>query len=377
MIAVLKAYFFWNGVKKPSLSGAYCLFIKEKFDEQKIWKPLLFSYRRCEKMLRFSIRRLFEATAVLFIVSIFIFFFVRLLPGSPAQALYGEQFLKMTKADQLRIEENLGLHEPLIVQYIKWLQGIFHGDFGHSYTTGVEVKTILLEAIGPTISLTIVAFFLTILLSMTIGIYTGLKRYSSFDYLTTIVSLIFMSLPSFWLALILLLLFSVHLQWFPSAGMGDGSLVDFLSHVFLPALVLTLAHIGYWIRLLRNHVTIATEKPFIRALTARGIPKQTVLFKHVLRNAALPFLSYMGVALSFMLSGSAVVETIFSWPGLGLLTMNAAMERDYPVIIATTLLCTFIVIIATFCSDLFSAWLDPRLRRNMLEQKENIRCLKN
>src|SRR5690606_24426535 len=104
------------------------------------------------------------------------------------------------------------------------------------YTTGVEVKTILLEAIGPTISLTIVAFFLTILLSMTIGIYTGLKRYSSFDYLTTIVSLIFMSLPSFWLALILLLLFSVHLQWFPSAGMGDGSLVDFLSHVFLPAL---------------------------------------------------------------------------------------------------------------------------------------------
>ncbi|WP_062197031.1 ABC transporter permease [Massilibacterium senegalense] len=324
-------------------------------------------------MLRFSIRRFFEAAVVLLIVSMFIFFFVRLLPGSPAQALYGEQFLKMTKTDQLRIEENLGLHDPLVVQYLKWLQGIFHGDFGHSYTTGVEVKTIILEAIRPTISLTIVSFLLTILLSITIGIYTGLKRYSSFDYITTIVSLLFMSLPSFWLALILLLIFSVHLQWFPSAGMGNGSFTSFLSHVFLPALVLALAHIGYWIRLLRNHVTIANEKPFIRALIARGIPKRTIIFKHVLRNASLPFLSYMGVALSFMLAGSAVVETIFSWPGIGLLTMNAAIERDYPVIIATTLLCTFIVIVVTFCSDLLSACLDPRLRRNLLEQKENIR----
>ncbi|KMY54482.1 ABC transporter permease [Bacillus sp. FJAT-27231] len=321
-------------------------------------------------MIKFIASRLAEAVIVLVIGSILCFAFIRMLPGDPATAMYGDQLLKMSHADQVRIAENLGLNEPLYTQYAKWLINVLHGEWGHSYTTGEEVTVMVARAIEPTVVLMLSSTAIILLISLFFGMVTGLRRYSFLDHAVTIASFLFMSLPSFWFALMLMLLFSVYLGVLPTAGIGKEGAGDWLKHLIMPSLVLALSHIGYYIRILRNHIAIIKEKEFVWALQARGVSQRKILFKHLLPNASIPFLSFIGMSLSLTLAGSVVVETLFSWPGLGRLSLKSALAHDYPVIMATILLCMSVVIIGSFFIDLLCAWIDPRLRNQLMKEAD-------
>lgn len=319
-------------------------------------------------MRRYLFSRAGEAVIVLLIVSLLVFIFIRLLPGDPAMALYGDQIQKLTPADQLRIRANLGLDEPLYWQYVKWLQGIMQGDWGRSYLNGERVDVLIGQAIGPTVQLMLAGTFLTLLLSLLFGTMTGLRPSSKMDRTVTAVSLVLMSFPTFYLALCLILVFSIALQWFPIAGMGSGAegWIGRLRHLALPAAALALSHLGYYIRLLRNHVTVINDKEFVRSLRMRGVSRHRIIFRHMLPNAALPFLSYIGMSLSLTFAGSVVIETLFSWPGLGMLALKSAQSHDYPVLLAAILLSTFVVVASSLMIDLFCAWYHPQIRRQLL-----------
>ncbi|MBB4823445.1 peptide/nickel transport system permease protein [Sporosarcina luteola] len=317
--------------------------------------------------------RLSETIATLLLGNILCFTFLRLLPGDPAVAMYGEQFLRLSEADQQRITENLGLHEPIYSQYMKWLGSVLHGDFGHSYRTGEQVSTIIARAVGPTILLMLAATLLILVISISLGILSGLKRHSAIDHAITLGSFVFMSIPTFWFAIMLMLVFSVHLGILPSSGIGKGGLLDWLKHLVMPATVLALSHIGYYIRILRNHLALTINKDFIWAMRVRGLSTAAILWRHLLPNVSVPFLSYVGMSFTLTLGGSVVIESIFSWPGLGRLTLDSAIGHDYPVIMAALLLTLSTVVFGSFLIDLVCAWIDPRVRKSILHKEVTSR----
>ncbi|WP_059172284.1 ABC transporter permease [Bacillus sp. FJAT-27445] len=321
-------------------------------------------------MVQFILKRLVESIFVLLIGSMICFVFIRLLPGDPAAAMYGEQVQKLSDADRARIAENLGLEESLPIQYGKWLSQILHGEWGQSFISGEAVTTIVARAIEPTFTLMLTSHLITVILAVFFGIASGLLRHSYFDQTVTAVSILLMSIPSFWFALMLMLIFSVYLGVLPTSGMGEGGWVEHLRYLLMPAFVLALSHAGYYIQLLRNHIAFTKDSGFVFALKARGIPDRHILWNHLLPNALSPFLSYMGMSLAVALAGSVVVETIFSWPGLGRLALKSALAHDYPVFLAIISLSMILVIITNLLVDIVCAVIDPRLQANMLGEGE-------
>lgn len=282
--------------------------------------------------------------------------------------MYGDQLQKLSEEDRNRIAENLGLNDPLLQQYGKWLLQIFHGDWGKSLISGEDVSSVVIEALQPTFVLLLSSQFIIVVIAILFGVVSGLRRQSLFDQIVTAVSFLFMSIPTFWLALMLMLFFSVYLGILPTSGMGEGGWAIQLRYLFMPSIVLALSHAGYYIRLLRNHIAVITDAKFVFALKARGIPKRFILWNHLLPNALIPFLSYTGMSLAVSLASSVVVETIFSWPGLGRLALKSALMHDYPVLLALILLSMAFVIATNFIMDLLCALIDPRLRNHLLEE---------
>ncbi|MCI2255755.1 ABC transporter permease [Domibacillus sp. PGB-M46] len=313
-------------------------------------------------MILFVLKRFYEACLVLFIGSICCFLFIRMLPGDPAVAVYGGEYQKLSEAERIRISENLGLNEPLPAQYMQWLSRAVQGEWGTSSSTGEDVREVIGRTLQPTFLLLIVSQLLIFLFSFLPGIISGLRRRSSVDYVITVVSFLFMSIPSFWLALLLMLFFSVSLGLLPTSGTGTGGITAQLPYVVMPAFILAVSHIGYYIRLLRNHVMAVKEQPFITALRARGISERVILWRHIVPNAFMPYFSYAGASLASALAGTVVVETIFSWPGLGRLTLDSALDHDYSVLMAAILLSMTAVITVNFIIDVIGAAMNPRLR---------------
>jgi len=289
-----------------------------------------------------------------------------MLPGDPAAAIYGDQLQKLSEADRVRITENLGLKEPLPTQYVKWIRHVLKGEWGVSFVSGENAASVVVKSLQPTFLLMFSAHFLMFALAVFLGVTSGLRHRSIYDHAVTIISFIFMSIPSFWFAIILMMFFSVYLGVLPTSGMGEGG--GQLRYLIMPSLVLALSHAGYFIRLLRNHIAITKETGFVYALRARGISEWTILKNHLLPNASVPLLSYTGMSLAVALAGSVVVETIFSWPGMGRLALKSALAHDYPVLLAVILLSMVFVIIVNLFVDIICAWIDPRLRNQLLEE---------
>lgn len=315
-------------------------------------------------MIRIFFQRIVESLFVLSIGSVLCFAFIRILPGDPAAAMYGDQLQKLNEAERLRISENLGLNEALPIQYIKWIGQVFQGEWGHSTVSGIDAATVVAQSLQPTFLLLIASQFLILLLAIFFGVSTALKQGSLYDHSVTVISFIFLSIPPFWFALMLMIFFSVHLGVLPTSGMGDGQ----LRYILLPSLVLALSHAGYYIRLLRNHMIITQDSGFIFALKARGFSEWKIVKNHLLPNASIPLLSYAGVSLAVALASSVVVETIFSWPGLGRLALKSALAHDYPVLLAIIMLSMAFVILVNLFVDLLCAWIDPRLRNQMIKE---------
>jgi peptide/nickel transport system permease protein len=329
-------------------------------------------------LIGYLLRRLLGSIPLLLGILTIIFFIIHLAPGDPTARFFNPN-VSPEVIEQMR--RNLGLDQPLHVQYFKWLSAFLRGDFGYSFGQMRPISEILPETLWNTLQLTLISLVIIFILGMLIGIVQAVRQYSLADNVLTFLALFFYSMPSFWLALMLILLFSLKAsQWglptwlqFPAAQMMSvgaeylppgAQLVDRLEHLFLPAVALGIGSAAGVARYMRGSMLEVIHQDFIRTARAKGLSERTVIFKHALRNALIPIVTLLGLYLPFLLSGAVLVETIFSWPGMGRLIVDAIFQRDYPLVMATSFVIAAIVIFGNLISDVLYAVVDPRIRND-------------
>ncbi len=315
-------------------------------------------------------RRILSSLLLVFVLATAVFFLVRLAPGDPLDQVAAPDGL--TLADRELIRARQGLDGPLARQYARWLAGLPRGDFGWSTAQQRPVREIVAEAAGPTLLLTVTAYLLHLLLAVGTALAMAARRGRAVEHALRAAGLAFYSVPSFWLGLLLILLFGRVLGWLPLGGMrapdaaflGDGArFFDLLRHLVLPVLTLALSTFMGTARYLQAALDEALGQDYIIAARARGIDEAVLLRRHALRNALLPLITLVGLHLPALLGGAVVVETVFGWPGMGRVTVDALFARDYPVIMATTVLAALAVVAGSLLADVLYRRADPRVRR--------------
>ncbi len=314
--------------------------------------------------VKFLVSRLAQGVLLLLLVSMATFALLRLTPGDPGVALFGPY---ATTEDLAQLRQRWGLDAPLPLQYGRWLLNVASGDLGHSFTDGRPVLSVIAERLPATLLLTATALLLAILLGLGAGVLSAAHRFSWIDRGATLLATAFYSTPPFWLGMLLILIFSVQLGWLPSGGMrtpgGPSNPADLLRHLILPALALCVRDVGRFARLTRISMVEVLAQDYVRTATAKGLARGTILLRHVLRNALLPVLTMLGMAIPGLLSGALVVETVFGWPGLGRLAMEAALQRNYSVVLGEVMFVALLALLGSLLADLACAAADPRLRR--------------
>jgi peptide/nickel transport system permease protein len=262
------------------------------------------------------------------------------------------------------VRRSLGLDQPIPVQYVRWFTNILRGDFGLSFTQFRPVAQVIGERIPHTLRLVIPAILLSIALALAGGILAAIRRNSAFDHAISGLSFLGLAMPVFWFALMLQLLFSVRLGWLPSADMtsGDGGLVTSLKHLIMPVMVLTIGTVAGWSRYIRASTIEVSGQDFVRTARAKGLIERLVITRHTLRNALIPFVTVVAIDIPFFLVGAVLVETVFSWPGLGRLFFDALRSRDYPVLMGLLVYSAILIVAFNIVADLLYAWLDPRVK---------------
>ena len=315
-------------------------------------------------MSRYIRRRLIQMAPLLFGISILIFLIIQAAPGGP-EAIFLENRLFIDPQVIEAFRQRLGLDQPIPVQYMRWLVAVLSGDFGISFTTGRPVRDMILERLPATLELMSVSFVFALLIALPLGIYSAVRQYSVFDFTATTFSFLGIAMPVFWFALILQLLFSVQLGWLPTSGretVGDASLWDQIKHLIMPAFVLSIRHIAGWSRYTRSSLLDVIRADYIRTAFAKGLRERVVLLRHALKNALIPVVSIMALDLAGLFSGAVITETIFAWPGIGRLFVQALFSRDYPVLMGLVLMISVSVILVNFIVDMTYSALDPRIR---------------
>lgn len=310
-------------------------------------------------MLRYIIRRLLQGIVVVFLISIATFGILHLTPTDPVKVLIGESGRAKLTTEQInQIRHLWGLDKPLYIQYFTWIGNMFRGNFGTSIviSTGRPVSTLITQALPVTAKLNILAMALAILIAIPAGIIAGTKQYSIFDYLSTLGATLGVSIPNFWIGLMLIILFALTLGWLPPFGTSSWK------GYILPVVVLAIEQMAILTRLMRGTMIEALGQDFVRTARAKGLRNAVVLRRHVVRNALLPVITVIGYRIAFILSGTIVIETVFAVPGIGRLLVDSVYESDYQVVQAIVLLLTLIVIIANLLTDLTYAVIDPRIR---------------
>ncbi|MCZ7574180.1 MAG: ABC transporter permease [Ardenticatenaceae bacterium] len=313
-------------------------------------------------MSRYILERVVHAVIVLVIISIVIFTLIHLAPGGPA-ALTDPN---LTPEDTARIRHNLGLDQPIPIQYLRWMTRTIQGDLGRSFLDGQPVIQLILSRLPATLLLSLTALLLALIGGIPSGIISALKPYSIIDNLISVVAFTSVSIPSFWFGIVLILIFSVKLRLLPSAGMytvgHDFSLLDRLAHLAMPALVLALFLMAMLIRYTRTSMREVLSEPYITTARAKGLPERIVIYRHAFRTALLPVVTLVGLLVPSLIGGSAIVETIFAWPGMGRLAVDAALSRNYPVVMGITVLVSVVVVLTNLIVDLLYSYLDPRVK---------------
>ncbi len=328
-------------------------------------------------MIAYLIRRLLGAIPLLFGISTLIFFVVHLAPGDPT-SLYFSEDSDPEIAELMR--HNFGLDRPLPEQYGIWIFRFFRGEFGWSYGHHRPVADVLREAVPNTLLLSSVALVLIFVLGVATGMLSAVKHHSTLDKIITLVTFFFYSMPGFWFALMLLLLFSYQLGWFPSSHMRSmefiyegltplGRLADRLHHIALPAIALGLGSYATVARYTRASMLEVIRSDYVRTARAKGLPERTVLFRHALRNALLPVITLLGLHIPFLISGAVLIETIFGWPGMGRVIVTGIFQRDYPLIMASTFLAASMVVAGNLLADIAYGFVDPRIRHAGEEER--------
>jgi len=312
-------------------------------------------------MLRFLFSRLAGALVVLAIVAVLVFALTRLASGDPMALLLGDQ---ATAADIAQARARYGLDKPLLTQFGLWVGELAQGNLGQSIFLQRPVAQALLERAEPTLFLAFFAVGIAALIGIPCGMAAAIWRGSAADQAVSSVAMLGASVPSFWLGLILIQLFAVHLGWFPASGYGDPGmgLGDRLYHLALPALVLGLLNSALIIRFTRASMLDILGEDYVRTARAKGLPERVVMVKHVLRNALVPIITVLGLTVALMIGGTVVTETVFNLPGVGNLVVRAVLRRDYPVIQGTLLVIAAIYVFINLLIDLLYTLVDPRIR---------------
>ncbi len=313
--------------------------------------------------LSYLIRRVASMIPLLIGVSLILFGVLHLAPGTPLDVYADNPSVSQTALDEMKVA--LGLDQPLPIQYVKWFTAFFQGEWGYSIRTARPVTVEVAERFGPTLLLGGTAFVLALLLAVPLGILSALRRYTAVDYAITLASFLGISMPVFWLALMLQLLFSVQWRVLPSAGMmtiGGGTFVDVLRHLLLPAVILAFASVAGWSRYMRSSMVEVLSQDYVRTAKAKGLAARKVVWRHALRNALIPVITVVALDFAGIISGAVITETIFAWPGIGRLFIDSMNGRDYPVLMALMMLGSFALVVSNLLADLAYAAADPRIR---------------
>ncbi len=306
-------------------------------------------------MLGYIVRRLLQSIGVLVFVSILVFSLVQLIPGGPALMILGED----ASAEQIAIvNHKLGVDRPVYVQYLDWLSKVCTGDFGRSFQDNREILPDLLGRMPATLELLAAAMFVAMLIGIPIGIASAVKRNSALDNVGRVFALLGVSMPGFWIGLLLILVFAKDLRWLPSAGREGWS------SVIMPAVALGFAMAGILMRMVRSSVLEVLREDYLKTARAKGLSERVVILKHAMRNAILPVITTIALQVGNLLGGTVVIETVFAWPGIGRFCYMRMLQRDIPTIMGNLMLYAVLVCLLNIITDLLYALFDPRIRYN-------------
>ena len=312
-------------------------------------------------MLAYVVRRLVATVFVMTFVAFFVFSLLYLTPGDPAAAIAGDL---ATADDIARIHRQLGLDDPFLVRFGHWAWDVLQGDLGTSIFTNLPVTTLIGQRVGPTVSLTVMALIITLSFAIPLGVIAASKVGSWIDRLVMVVAVLGFSVPSFVLAYIAILCFSVWLDWLPVQGYASLSegFAPFIEHLILPSIVLGLIYGALIARITRAAMLEVLSQDYIRTAQAKGLTEGKVLVGHALRNAAIPIVTVIGSGIALLIGGVIVTETVFAIPGIGRLTVDAILRRDYPIIQGVTLILSAVYVVINLLVDMSYTFFDPRVR---------------
>ena len=312
-------------------------------------------------MTKYLVRRLIQLPVVLFFISLIVFSLMHITPGDPAELMLGDFY---TAEDAAHLRHNLGLDRPLHVQYLTWIWGAVRFDLGNSFYTLRPISEMILDRAPFTITLTFLAMAVALLIAIPIGIIAAHRHNTIVDYMSMVGAMMGISIPNFALAVLLILVLAVWLDLLPISGPGD-PLADPIGSIpfyVMPVAALSTARVALFSRLLRSSMLDILNQDYIRTARAKGLHTDDVVYRHALRNALLPFVTMFGLMLPELISGAVIIEQIFAWPGIGRLSFDAILARDYPVVLTVTLIAAVITLAGTFLSDILYAVVDPRIR---------------
>ena len=310
-------------------------------------------------MLGYILKRLLWTVPVILGVTIIVFFAIHLSPGDPAEIMLGPM---ATEANIESLREELGLDQPVFVQYFYWLGQILSGDFGRSISHREDVLTLIVYRFRATLYLGAGALIIAIPLGLLLGIIGAIKHNTWVDKLSMFFPMVGISMPIFWLGLLFILLFSQQLRLFPSSGMyTEGGFMDILHHLFLPALTLGLVPASVIARIMRSSMLEVIYQDYIRTARAKGIHPYRVILNHAVKNSMIPVVTIVGLQIGYVIGGAVVVETVFSWPGVGHLLMQAVLTRDFPLVVGGSIFLATVFIFTNLIVDILYSYIDPRI----------------
>ncbi len=310
-------------------------------------------------LLGYVIRRVGMSIPTLLLISILVFLLVHVMPGGPL-AMYAHQ-PNITPAQLKVIAHQLGIDRPLPEQYVTWLGNMLSGHFGYSFTYGVRVVDLIGERMPPTLLLMGLSFVIAVVTSITIGTISAVYHHTWIDRLLSGLSYVGLGLPSFWLGLILIEIFGVHLGWLPISGMGSGSFTSVVAHLVMPVITLAVLFVAQEARYVRSSMVDVLGRRFIVTARAKGLTNGATVIRHGLRNGLIPVVTVLAMDAATLFGGAVITESIFSWPGIGRLFLGAVLQGDYPIMLALITLLSGLIVLANIAADVLYAVIDPRV----------------
>lgn len=313
-------------------------------------------------MSRYIVRRLIHSLFIIWGVATLVFFGLRAVPGDPAMQFLGAEYTPEAKE---LLDEKLGLNDPVHIQYVRWMTNMATGDLGDSIATGETVAQAIKTGFPKTISIAALAFVLAVFVAVPTGIIAALKRNSPIDYLVSVIAFVGVSMPSFWFGILLIIAFAVNLGWMPAVGYAsivDDGVWEWFKHLLLPAVAVGAGFSAILMRFVRAGLLEVLGSDYVRTARAKGLSERAVIIRHAMRNALVPVVTIAGIQLALLLSGTVIIEIVFSIRGMGRILVGAILDKDYPIVQGVILLISVIFVMANLIVDIIYTFLDPRIR---------------